>query len=241
MCEKHYRKELLKTKPECIIEGCERHQTSNGLCGAHNARKLRHGHLDPTRPHDWGAKQKHPLYHAWGGMRKKTGLIHIDQEWLDDFWIFVRDMGERPSPRHTLRLKKESAGYVKENAYWRPPSLSKVQAESRKEYHNAYRRRMNAENPEKFAGYEYKKRYGITFTQYSEMFKVQNGVCAICKEKEIATDKNQNIRRLAVDHCHETGKIRDLLCTNCNTLIGRAKDSVDVLRSAIKYLEKHSK
>lgn len=59
-----------------------------------------------------------------------------------------------------------------------------------------------------------RNRFGITLEQYDEMFENQNGVCAICGEINI------DGRRLAVDHNHETGKIRGLLCTGCNTRLG---------------------
>lgn len=55
--------------------------------------------------------------------------------------------------------------------------------------------------------------YGLTVEQYEEMFSKQDGVCAICKQP-------WKTRRLAVDHCHKTGKIRGLLCGRCNGQLG---------------------
>jgi hypothetical protein len=80
-----------------------------------------------------------------------------------------------------------------------------------------------------------KRHYGMTVSQYEEMAKNHNFKCAICGVPQVELN-----RKLAVDHCHETGKIRGLLCGNCNTAIGKMKDSTDILRSAISYLEKHS-
>lgn len=81
-----------------------------------------------------------------------------------------------------------------------------------------------------------KNRYGLTIEQYDQMFNFQNGLCAICGKPE--TQKNQSgaIRRLAVDHCHKTGKIRKLLCYNCNIVIGHSKESIETLANSIKYL-----
>ena len=76
------------------------------------------------------------------------------------------------------------------------------------------------------------KQYGLTIEEYNQMFVDQNGVCAICKEQ------SQNGTNLCVDHCHTTGKVRGLLCTGCNVGIGRLKDSVELLESAIGYLTK---
>jgi len=68
--------------------------------------------------------------------------------------------------------------------------------------------------------------YGITIQDYDRMLEEQRGVCAICKKPE----KN---RKLAVDHDHETGRVRGLLCTNCNNTLGWLERNVD---AAMKYL-----
>jgi hypothetical protein len=64
--------------------------------------------------------------------------------------------------------------------------------------------------------------------------------CAICDQPEGAIDPHsKKPRKLAVDHNHVTGAVRALLCTNCNTGLGRFDDSRELLRRAIAYLEKH--
>lgn len=77
------------------------------------------------------------------------------------------------------------------------------------------------------------RHYGMTLQQYDEMLEDQNGVCAICG------GINTNGRRLYVDHNHETGKIRALLCCLCNNLIGNAKEDIIILRSVINYLKEN--
>ncbi len=79
--------------------------------------------------------------------------------------------------------------------------------------------------------YAYKHRYGITIEEFNRMVAGQNGLCAIC----LAPAKNG--RNLFVDHCHKTGALRGLLCSECNLGIGSLKDSRDVLLNAAKYLE----
>jgi len=64
----------------------------------------------------------------------------------------------------------------------------------------------------------------------------QNGKCAICKKPETRKTGNK-IRELSIDHCHKTGKVRGLLCDSCNNGLGRFKDSVKLLESALKYLK----
>lgn len=76
------------------------------------------------------------------------------------------------------------------------------------------------------------KNFGITIEQYDEMLKSQNGKCAVCFK--ICTTG----RRLAVDHCHKTKKVRGLLCSKCNRGLGLFNDSQHLLKAAIEYLEK---
>jgi hypothetical protein len=80
--------------------------------------------------------------------------------------------------------------------------------------------------------YQLKAKFGITPEQYQEMLKAQNGVCAICFQKETR-------RALSVDHNHITGKVRGLLCDDCNHGIGKLKtdEGTALLFSAIKYIE----
>ncbi len=66
---------------------------------------------------------------------------------------------------------------------------------------------------------------------YTAMFLRQGGVCAICREKP------KLFRRLVVDHDHRTGRVRGLLCDNCNRAIGLLKDKSQILHKAIKYLD----
>jgi hypothetical protein len=83
-------------------------------------------------------------------------------------------------------------------------------------------------------------KYGITVEQYLEMESAQEGVCAICGRPERrAIRGREGVRRLSVDHCHETGKIRALLCGDCNTFIGFAEESGDRLSAAIAYIQSH--
>lgn len=83
-----------------------------------------------------------------------------------------------------------------------------------------------------------KVKYNVSLEDYQILLENQKNNCAICNEKESAMNHySKTVKRLAVDHCHTTGKIRGLLCTNCNTLIGKSKDDIDILRNVIKYLE----
>lgn len=72
-------------------------------------------------------------------------------------------------------------------------------------------------------------KYGIDLKEFRRLLDVQAGGCAICRNLN-------GKRRLAVDHCHKTGKVRGLLCTRCNVGLGAFLDSIDKLKRAIAYL-----
>lgn len=76
--------------------------------------------------------------------------------------------------------------------------------------------------------------FGIDIIIYNQMSRGQNDVCAICNKPE----PHNSV--LAVDHDHATGKVRALLCSHCNMLLGNAFDSIDILTAAIQYLNKHT-
>ncbi len=78
--------------------------------------------------------------------------------------------------------------------------------------------------------------YGITADDYMKMLDEQKGNCAICLMPE--TRKLQ--KRLCVDHNHDTGQIRGLLCQRCNSVIGYMKEDVRLLENAIGYLKKYA-
>lgn len=105
-------------------------------------------------------------------------------------------------------------------------------ASKQAEYSRAYKDRLRAD-PERWAAYQAKRReyanahyrshvkpyklmkqYGLTMAEYEVMLVRQNGVCAICQGPD------PDGRDLAVDHSHETGRVRGLLCRSCNTMLG---------------------
>ena len=82
-----------------------------------------------------------------------------------------------------------------------------------------------------------KSRYGITLDQYSSMLKRQGNKCACCGAPK-STGFSSEV--LVVDHCHKTGNIRDLLCNDCNIVLGIVKESKKHLNLLIDYIVKHS-
>lgn len=109
--------------------------------------------------------------------------------------------------RHIENMKK-----------YRKKNKKKIQ-----EYKKEYRKK----NPRNYTKEESLRRYGITYEQRQQMEKNQKGRCAICKKK----------KSLCLDHNHNTGKVRKLLCQKCNTGIGMFDEDIHFLASAIEYLQ----
>lgn len=101
--------------------------------------------------------------------------------------------------------------------------------------YNNYVAMWRAKNPERQHKTEIKRRYALSIEKYNEMLIAQNCQCKICKKQH---DPSEKRGRLYVDHCHESGEIRGLLCGACNKGLGCFGDDIDRLYSAISYLAK---
>lgn len=80
-----------------------------------------------------------------------------------------------------------------------------------------------------------RRKYGITVADWDALFIAQGGSCAICKTQEPPLKKGWH-----TDHCHETGKVRGILCSRCNQMLGLSLESETTLQSAIGYLRTHN-
>ena len=113
----------------------------------------------------------------------------------------------------------------------------------RKEYYYSYRKQEIAnrgehrkKNVDMHRGHKYMQLYGITLEQYEDMRYAQNYKCAICGLDE----KDNKNKKLFVDHCHETKKVRALLCLWCNSALGSFRDNINILEKATAYLKEHN-
>ena len=77
-----------------------------------------------------------------------------------------------------------------------------------------------------------KSKYGVTQDEYDLNLELQDNACKICK-----TDASEFTSSLHVDHCHETGELRGLLCVSCNSALGQFKDDIELLEDAIDYVK----
>ena len=83
----------------------------------------------------------------------------------------------------------------------------------------------------------YKRNYGIDDAELAKRKKDQDYKCYLCGSEGFNIGKNNHTENLAVDHDHKTGKVRKLLCHNCNRALGLFKDNAEVLRKAAQYVE----
>lgn len=103
--------------------------------------------------------------------------------------------------------------------------------EDGKAYQKRYWILNKAIKKEKSSQYWLKSKYGMTVENYNDLLVQQDFKCALCF-KHISDNK----KRLAVDHCHETGRIRGLLCMHCNAALGQMGDNKASIERVLKYV-----
>ncbi len=126
----------------------------------------------------------------------------------------------RPNPRKTCNKCKNKHDWE---------TLKKD--ENRHKRHNKYRTYLRIKNDEKVKDSFYRSTYSVTYKEKLLMVEEQDNKCKICN-KEFENSKDTHL-----DHCHTTGEIRGILCSNCNKGLGCFKDNEDFLKEAIIYLK----
>jgi len=199
----------------CSIAGCGKYTKARSMCAKH-FKEDRLAKAPPCsregcdrKAYVKGECQKHYMQTYKPAWRAE----HPEKE-----LIYDRKHKKRNGPA----LREKAKGY-----YYRDHEQSKARLRERNKA--AYQR-----DPEPFRASRLKYVFGITKWQYEEMFRQQEGKCAICKK-----DSSEETKRLAVDHCHKTGFVRGLLCSRCNTGIGQLRDDPDLLVEAACYIVKH--
>ena len=119
--------------------------------------------------------------------------------------------------RHTKEFKEKIRTRNKKN--------SKVNSAKAKEW--------KENNPDKTFDTYLRRLYGITLVEYTEMETQQKFKCKICRTSDFSAGRGN---RMVVDHCHESGEVRGLLCHGCNVGLGSFRDDPRILKKAIKYL-----
>lgn len=137
------------------------------------------------------------------------------------YYLKNRDKVIAQSKTYYLNNK---AKVIKRSAEWKKKNLQKF-LESNKKW--------KKKNPDKLLTYKLKSKFGLTLEDYRVMWANQNNSCAICWKPGA-----RHIKTLHIDHNHKTGKVRGLLCNECNLGLGLFKDDIYRLQNAIYYLKK---
>lgn len=210
----------VKVRGKCTVDGCNEPHRARGYCYKHYKRFSKSGSTDQTRPHDWGKREKHPLYKYWVDIVRRTSHL-LSDEWFDDFWQFVDDVKERPKNHHI-----------------RPVQFNKKMGADNFVWMKGKEIKRNSEKPKKT-----RKSKSIVYVSRQKrilMYEDAGFKCEICGLKEEQRcSVTGTTPSLCIDHCHDTMKIRGVLCKKCNSAIGLLKDSIPNLEAAIKYLKKH--
>jgi hypothetical protein len=131
------------------------------------------------------------------------------------------------------------------NKTWKEKNLDRVKKQRKerdmknKEKLQSQRKAYRTKYAQQEKNYALKRKFGISLEEYNLMFEKQKGACAICNRPERVMCEGK-IKNLCIDHNHDTGKVRQLLCNSCNTAIGFFDENIHFLDSAIKYLIIHN-
>lgn len=194
--------------------------------------------LDRLSPHAAAAakaaRKERLIKEVWGRLlRDHNGITN----WRT-FAEFKQDVGARVAPYHHVVRRDDAQPIGPDNHRVEP--LAKFNRKT-PEGRASYYRDRHAANRERYWGHHLRSKFGSdAVEQFRAMLKAQGGVCAICREPETASH-NGRLLQLSVDHCHETGVIRGLLCRDCNHTLGKFKDNPDRFRAAADYIERHAK
>ena len=197
---------------------------------------------------------------------KRARCIECDSKVVDDWFVAfngnVYGIGLRGRLKKCLRfvnneLEKQCSsceGWFKKEGFY--PSTTPNAAAALEHRcitcSKKYVTKWNKNNPDKHStnqrnsyrnrslyqrNYNLKRYHGITHEEYIKILESQGGVCGNCG----TSDPGSYGKYFNLDHDHETGKNRDLICSNCNWGFGNFKDSIELLQKAIKYLRRHGK
>jgi len=149
-----------------------------------------------------------------------------DPEWAERRRAYAREYYARN--RDQIR-QRHTAPEIRKKNRDRQRELRANNPEYRA-YVRRYQKEHKERNREHYYNRDRRRRlqsdYGLTPEQYNKILEAQGGLCAICKQS----------RKLHVDHCHESGVVRGLLCRSCNTALGKLGDTSSGLMRAVRYL-----
>jgi hypothetical protein len=227
-CNKHYQRlkkygdpnvVSRKDRPKvCTVEGCGRKHNGRGFCDTHRRRFLQYGTPTPEGI-KFPAGQGEFLS---DGITKTCSTCYIEKPVVEFSRQSIRPDGLNITCKICLKARHDVR-------YKDPVKRQRMRDSGA---------RWRERNPDADADKRLRRVYGITLAEYNELFEAQGGVCALCKKGESTKrmKKGEGRERLAVDHCHDTGRVRGLLCFKCNTAIGSLGDTEEDAQRVVDYL-----
>lgn len=167
------------------------------------------------------------------GIEKELSYFYKDVSRKDGHMSACKECDSKKSNKWFKANPEKAAEKTKR---WAAANPDKIKARAKNYYHNNIEKqkiksKLYRENNKDKIKDKYLHKYGINIDQYNKMYVYQNGCCAIC-----GTHQDAFSRSLHVDHCHDTGEVRGLLCFQCNTAIGKLNDDVSLVLKAAAYL-----
>ncbi len=163
-------------------------------------------------------------------MKKQQRTEQLDRQASPPFYGYAEDIwwGFSAPKRSRIRNSKARVAYNKARAQRNPGQYAATK--------KAWKDRNPSKHHDSTRASWLKSKYGITPEDYDQMLVKQHGCCGICG----VDAPSRGNKYFAVDHCHKTGRVRGLLCNECNRGMGLLRDSSDLCRKAAEYLETQS-
>ncbi len=169
-----------------------------------------------NKPHD-RKKGGHRGYRKNYYLANRERLLQLGREWKKANKERIKRNNAAYNARNKERLNEQKRKYYKENLEEKRAYHRKYRENNREKFAaaNLKHRRLH---PERLRLSRMKKKYGLQAGEFQSMYETQNGKCRICKEEVELWNRSTH-----VDHDHKTGKIRGILCENCNKMLGHAR------------------
>jgi hypothetical protein len=166
----------------------------------------------------------------------KDAIVARQREWNDENRERVRGYKQAWAERNPGSKREYAA---RPEVKVRQQERGRAHYEANKDKVKAQAKAWREANPERKRGADWaghlRRSYGITLEQYDQMLRDQDGKCAICQRPEAESAGG----KLAVDHMHCSGRVRSLLCRQCNSAIGMLREDPDIIYAAAQYVRKH--
>jgi hypothetical protein len=172
--------------------------------------------------------KKHNLEKIYYAKHKKYECKPCKREYAEKYRSINKEVVKEKNRLYSIKTRERRQAWVKQDRIENPERYKK------------YAKKYTLDETKERAAKRRAKKYKITLEQFKNLIANCNNLCEICRKPELnRPGRNDRLTTLLVDHCHKSKNVRGMLCFECNILLGKAKDSIEILKQAILYLEKH--